>query len=309
MDVSSFVNRNPVELHRTRSPACPLVTGTADNTSLQQHGQITGLHFIKLFFGATSDKQTHLLSPGSAKEREEDQRSVSHGRRSRSDPFSTSSTGPGSPRGQPEPCSPALSAPGSHRRMVEPTQQPAHPPEPIRSQAPESALSILPTEPITSPASEPALPPQPSEPIRAQTTGNALPYQTARPISTHHQQTASSPQPTEMPGRDASNQPGSNTNSAPATPPADAAPQSPPSTTEPPRQLVTYSQLGIYTQEPKRPDFAIATTRMNTYTGWPHSSTHTPADMAEAGFYYVGKLYYFPPKMMMSMIMHTCSSC
>ncbi|KAL8586655.1 hypothetical protein ACOMHN_040163 [Nucella lapillus] len=60
------------------------------------------------------------------------------------------------------------------------------------------------------------------------------------------------------------------------------------STNESVRQVVTYAQLGIYTQEPKRPDFAIASTRVNTYTNWPHSETHSPEDLAEAGFYFVG---------------------
>ena len=111
-----------------------------------------------------------------------------------------------------------------------------------------SKISTMTAEPITSRAPGPALPPQPSEPTRAQTTGNALPNQTARPISARQQEVASSPRPTETLGRNETNQPGSNTKSAPATPPAAPAPQSPPpSTTEPPRQLVTYSQLGIYT--------------------------------------------------------------
>ena len=30
---------------------------------------------------------------------------------------------------------------------------------------------------------------------------------------------------------------------------------------------------------------------MNTYTGWPHATTHSPEEMAEAGFYYVGKFF------------------
>ena len=50
-----------------------------------------------------------------------------------------------------------------------------------------------------------------------------------------------------------------------------------------------YNQLGIYAQEPKQPDLTIAMSRKNTYTGWPHATTHTPEEMAEAGFYYVGQ--------------------
>ena len=290
VDISSFVNRNPMELHRVKSPACPLVTGTADNTSLQQWGQISGRHFNQLFFGATSEHEIPPLSAASATEQEHEERSASQGRRAGTDRFPTSLTGPNLSGGVSQPCSPALSAPDGHSRTAEPTQPPAHPPEPIRIQAPDPASQLQPAEPITSQAPGPALPPQPSEPTRAQTTGNALPNQTARPVGTHRQEVASSSRTTETLGRNTTNQSGSNSNIASATAPAAPAPQSPPpSTTEPPRQLVTYSQLGIYTQEPKRHDFAIATTRMNTYTGWPHSSTHTPEDMAEEGFYYVGK--------------------
>jgi FtsP/CotA-like multicopper oxidase with cupredoxin domain len=53
---------------------------------------------------------------------------------------------------------------------------------------------------------------------------------------------------------------------------------------------VTYSQLGIYTEEPKRFDYAITGSRVGTYTDWPHPHTHTPDEMAEAGFYFVGEL-------------------
>ena len=258
VDISSFVNRNPMQLHRDRSPNCPLVTGAANNTSLQELGQKSGHHFNELLFGAATEQHKHHLPRG----HEHEQR----------------------------PSSSAVSASDIHRRTIEPARLPAHPLETTRSQAPELASPMLPAEPITSQGPEPRLPPQPSQPIRTQTTGNALPYQTARLVSPHQQEIASNPRPTETPGRNASSQSGSNVNAAPATPRAGPAPQSPPSSTaDPPRQLVTYSQLGIYTQEPKRPDLAIATSRMNTYTGWPHATTHTPEEMAEAGFYYVGE--------------------
>ncbi|XP_076445103.1 uncharacterized protein LOC143283006 isoform X2 [Babylonia areolata] len=54
------------------------------------------------------------------------------------------------------------------------------------------------------------------------------------------------------------------------------------------RQLVTYDDLGIFTQMPKRPDMVVKAIRINTFENWPHRSTHPPAEMAEAGFYYTG---------------------
>jgi len=159
----------------------------------------------------------------------------------------------------------------------------AHTPEPVRAQALEPAW-----QPQTPQLGLP--PPLPSEPIRAQIPRNAFPFQTAQLVSSHQQEIAPSPWPTETQGRNASSQSGSNVNAAPATPRAGPTPQSPPSSTaDPPRQLGIYSQLGIYTQEPKQPDLTIAMSRKNTYTGWPHATTHTPEEMAEAGFYYVGQ--------------------
>ena len=340
MNINSFVNRNPMEVHEDKSPACPFVTGVADNTSLQQRGQASGRHFHQLLFGATSENKTHPLSPGSGRGHE--QKSASQGRRSRSDRFPTSPSGQSSSGRHPEAGSQALSVPDSHRRTVEPSLPTHHPQEPSRPQAPEPASPSRPAEPITPGAREPTSPPQPSQPIRpqapepaspsrpaepitpgareptslpqpsqqirVQTVENGLPYQSARPVSTQQQQqqvtTSRSRRPTasgpaeEDPGRNGrSNQsPGSDADTAPpATPPAGPSPAPAPqppssSTAEPARELVTYTQLGIYTQEPKRPDFAIASARVNTFAGWPHSSTHTPEDMAEAGFYYVGEL-------------------
>ena len=331
VDINSFVNTDPMQLHKARSPNCPLVTGAASNMSVQERGQISGHSFIKHMFQATTEQHKHPRpSRGSEKEHKHQQRPLtSHVRGSRTDEFSSSSTG----QSVSEPRSPALSAPENDRRTAahtpepiraqapEPARLPAHTPEPIRAQAPEPArLPAHTPEPIRAQAPEPARlpahtpepiraqtpeparqpqtpqlvlpPPLPSEPVRAQIPGNGSPFQTARPISSHQQDIAPSPRPTETPGRNASSQSGSNVNAAPDTPRAGPALQSPPSSTaDPPRQLVTYSQLGIYTQEPKRPDLAIATSRVNTYTGWPHATTHTPEEMAEAGFYYVGEFF------------------
>ena len=53
-------------------------------------------------------------------------------------------------------------------------------------------------------------------------------------------------------------------------------------------QLVTYEDLGIFSQQPKRPDMVVSTIRLGTFDGWPHEQSHPRGEMAEAGFYYTG---------------------
>ena len=55
--------------------------------------------------------------------------------------------------------------------------------------------------------------------------------------------------------------------------------------------LVTYEELGIFTQRPKRPDLAVFSVRVNTFNKnpWPHPQTLPPEEMAEAGFYFTGR--------------------
>ncbi|KAK7447334.1 hypothetical protein BaRGS_00040192 [Batillaria attramentaria] len=54
------------------------------------------------------------------------------------------------------------------------------------------------------------------------------------------------------------------------------------------QQVVTYEQLGISTEIPKRPDMAMINARVATYRNWPPANSHTPIQLAEAGFYYAG---------------------
>lgn len=53
-------------------------------------------------------------------------------------------------------------------------------------------------------------------------------------------------------------------------------------------QVVTYEQLGISTEAPKRTDMAVINTRVASFRNWPPGSGHTPLQLAEAGFYYAG---------------------
>ena len=182
VDISSFVNRNPMQLHRARSPDCPLVTGAASNTSLQECGQISGHHFTELLFGATTEQHKHHLPPG----HEHQQRSASQEIPCRTDWFPSSSAGLSLSGQRSEPSSPAVSAADSHRTTIEPSRLPAHTPEPVRAQAQEPAW-----QPQTPQLGLP--PPLPSEPIRAQIPRNACPFQTAQLVSSHQQEIAPSP--------------------------------------------------------------------------------------------------------------------
>ncbi|KAL8570566.1 hypothetical protein ACOMHN_008923 [Nucella lapillus] len=53
-------------------------------------------------------------------------------------------------------------------------------------------------------------------------------------------------------------------------------------------QVVTYAQLGIITEAPKRPDMATVDAREATFRSWSSASAQTPLALAEAGLYYAG---------------------
>ena len=60
-------------------------------------------------------------------------------------------------------------------------------------------------------------------------------------------------------------------------------------TKEKKKQKLTYSDLGIFAEKPKRPDMAPIQKRLATYTGkWKESYTQTPKMLADAGLYYTG---------------------
>ncbi|KAK0042869.1 inhibitor of apoptosis [Biomphalaria pfeifferi] len=48
----------------------------------------------------------------------------------------------------------------------------------------------------------------------------------------------------------------------------------------------TYSELGIVTERPKRPEYAIKNERIKTFSNWPTSHFIQKEDLADAGFYY-----------------------
>ncbi|XP_046572470.1 E3 ubiquitin-protein ligase XIAP-like isoform X2 [Haliotis rubra] len=55
-----------------------------------------------------------------------------------------------------------------------------------------------------------------------------------------------------------------------------------------PTETVHDSNLGISTDRPKNPTYAVTSARVKSYVTWPHSSP-TPVDLAEAGFFYNGQ--------------------
>ncbi|KAH9505032.1 hypothetical protein Btru_061476 [Bulinus truncatus] len=50
----------------------------------------------------------------------------------------------------------------------------------------------------------------------------------------------------------------------------------------------TYSELGIITERPKRPEYALKQKRRETFTNWPRDHHLSEDELAEAGFYYAG---------------------
>ncbi|XP_055883431.1 uncharacterized protein LOC106052414 isoform X2 [Biomphalaria glabrata] len=50
----------------------------------------------------------------------------------------------------------------------------------------------------------------------------------------------------------------------------------------------TYSELGIVTDRPKRPEYALKSKRLETFSSWPRDHHLTAHELSEAGFYYAG---------------------
>lgn len=56
------------------------------------------------------------------------------------------------------------------------------------------------------------------------------------------------------------------------------------------QQVVTYQQLGILTESPKHLNMAVYQERINSFRNWPQQNNQNPANLAQAGFFYGGKL-------------------
>ncbi|KAK7107413.1 E3 ubiquitin-protein ligase XIAP-like [Littorina saxatilis] len=142
-----------------------------------------------------------------------------------------------------------------------------------------------------SPASAVASPNQTRDGRHPEASAAPLPAQTAGGSTGRQAGRQQPPRLGLMGGNAASANPGGPTPILDGT----AQPESPRSTAETPRdvsragqQVVTYQQLGIVTDSPKRPDMAMVNSRLASFTNWPAEHSHTPLQLTEAGFFYGG---------------------
>ncbi|KAH9487775.1 Baculoviral IAP repeat-containing protein 7 [Bulinus truncatus] len=65
--------------------------------------------------------------------------------------------------------------------------------------------------------------------------------------------------------------------------------KTPPATcTQVPRDIPIHEQLGIITEKPKRPEFALKCQRIDTFKTWPRNHFLKPEDLSATGLYYTG---------------------
>ncbi|KAH9510060.1 hypothetical protein Btru_043405 [Bulinus truncatus] len=57
----------------------------------------------------------------------------------------------------------------------------------------------------------------------------------------------------------------------------------------------TYSELGIVTDRPKHPEYALKSERLKTFSSWPREHHIQPTELADAGFYYAVRLRGWGP--------------
>ena len=66
-----------------------------------------------------------------------------------------------------------------------------------------------------------------------------------------------------------------------------------PESTSQQRQNPSYQQLGIITERPKRTEYAPKAARFRSFESWPSGHHLKKEDLADAGFYFAGKLFIF----------------
>ena len=49
---------------------------------------------------------------------------------------------------------------------------------------------------------------------------------------------------------------------------------------------------GNSTKRAQYPNYALCAARLSTFRGWPEDKSQTPEEMAEAGFFYTGMLFF-----------------
>lgn len=256
VEVLKFQGRRPTEVHREASPSCPLVLGQdGRNVSIAQMAQTTGTHFLDTYSSLTEGASPYGGVP------------------SRSNGVEYAIDGDGSATLS------AFSPPEGVGSKDNAAAKPAFMAAPAQTaivgfatvgqgQTVADARGLPSAWPIIQPPfTVPALPRQtaafaPSADCTSSQPSSVTPGNATLPVGTT--------QPSS-PSREVENS-GEGTGS---------------STQE--RQVVTYEQLGIFAQRPRRPDMAVVATRMTTFEGWPHAGSHPPSEMADAGFYYTGQ--------------------
>lgn len=282
MELETFKGRNPLTVHREQSPHCPLVLDErTDNRTVQKSGHTSSLLMISsLRVGDSHDscESQHVgsgvpedptesstgslvrsLSRGSASLSEPSQLSsgsatMSTGRRSRhsstSDRFTESGVNSGEGQSQ-ERSMPSITGGQSFTANLY---------LPEGATVPQSARPVQENFVAT------------SLPAHGNLTDGSLPSQLSASNQGREEDSRFLSQSSKTPPRQGQE--------------ADRQPTGGQGTGSP--QVVTYEQLGIYTQRPKRPDLAVTTSRISTFSLWPHKDSHPPEEMAEAGFYYTG---------------------
>ncbi|XP_076445589.1 uncharacterized protein LOC143283291 [Babylonia areolata] len=326
VEVDKFRKRTPWEVHRALSPSCPLVRGEAPNMSMEEERRTIYLQYTRGMFATAEpaslraaglthpqEKSTGVHHKGSGATvshpndpppsqmitsgGQSDTVSVTHAQPHRlasatasAVSGTTTSEGDRHSSGSPRLYSSTMNSGGAQSAVFPPIPSTS---ALVPSTGTETRRRTTLDEPSTSA--------QPSEQSSPQALGSGVPHQQESRTSEHTRaQTAatnsssprySAPSATYQTARPAERTEagaGLGTGTAATATASHPSSQSASTNGESGRETVTYAQLGIYTQEPKRPDFAITSSRVNSFTNWPHCASHSPEDMAEAGFYFVG---------------------
>ena len=52
--------------------------------------------------------------------------------------------------------------------------------------------------------------------------------------------------------------------------------------------VICDATLGIVTDRPRHPNYAVEAVRLNSFVNWPSTKEQTPQMLAKAGFFYAG---------------------
>lgn len=275
--VAKFVGRRPADVHKEANPNCPFILGHENrNVSVAQVAQASGTQFLHSYASSTdrvSSSHGGTPSSGGQSVLEMDAATTSAAGASS---FPVLSSGPIGKDGAAEKF--AHLPPPQHQSFTVAHVTSPHPQTvgnvgetvaDARAVAPSQPPSVFPTPPL--PRQTATVAPPPTATRSAPMDGSSAPAHDDSPAGNNSTSSDTTTQPSSSPPRDTDS----------------SAPSGQGGRTQE-RQVVTYEQLGIFAQRPKRPDMAVTATRYNTFEGWPHNDSHAASEMAEAGFYYTG---------------------